>query len=155
MQPDDVKRCPGCGAGDMETRQESLRVMLDGVEYTMAQAVTACASCGESFVAGEEVKRTERALVQAVAEGASGPQALRHLRRWLGWSGVKLGELLGVTEVTVSRWENGHRGVDGNAFALVARVALEALEGGEGTRRWLERRAERAKGERAEVVELA
>src|ERR1700733_10667428 len=52
------------------------------------------------------------------------PQAIRALRRSLGLTQAAFGDLLGVTNVTISRWESGAFEPDNRAMA-----ALEAMVG--------------------------
>ena len=55
------------------------------------------------------------------------PQAIRALRRALGLTQAAFGDRLGVTNVTVSRWEAGAFVPDNRAMA-----ALEAMAGATG-----------------------
>ena len=43
-------------------------------------------------------------------------EAIRRQRRRLGWSQSDLAEKAGVSQVSVNRWENGHRLPDGVSF---------------------------------------
>ena len=47
------------------------------------------------------------------------PQAIRALRRSLGLTQAAFGDRLGVTNVTVSRWESGAFTPDNRAFAAL------------------------------------
>jgi transcriptional regulator with XRE-family HTH domain len=58
------------------------------------------------------------------------PQAIRALRRSLGLTQGAFGDRLGVTNVTVSRWESGAFAPDNRAVA-----ALEAMAGATGRNR--------------------
>jgi hypothetical protein len=46
---------------------------------------------------------------------------------------TELADLLEVASETISRWETGERAVDRGAFALLADMARDALEGRAGT----------------------
>jgi transcriptional regulator with XRE-family HTH domain len=51
---------------------------------------------------------------------------------------VRLAELLDVTPMQVSRWENGRKPLERRAVALVSALALEQLDGKAATRAVLE-----------------
>ena len=52
------------------------------------------------------------------------PRRFRKTREKLGWSQAKLGEALGVSVVTISRWENGHQQIPLMAHKFV-RVLMQ------------------------------
>ena len=51
---------------------------------------------------------------------------------------MRLAELLDVTPMQVSRWENGRKPLERRAVALVSALALEQIEGRAATRAVLE-----------------
>jgi transcriptional regulator with XRE-family HTH domain len=51
------------------------------------------------------------------------------LRKAAGLKAVRLAELLDVTPMQVSRWENGRKPLERRAVALVSALAVEQLEG--------------------------
>jgi hypothetical protein len=55
-----------------------------------------------------------------------------------GLKAVRLAELLDVTPMQVSRWENGRKPLERRAVALVSALALEQVEGKAATRTVLE-----------------
>lgn len=64
----------------------------------------------------------------ALAGEATG-EVFKFIRKAVGMKASELAELLGVAAETISRWETGEREVDRGAFALLADIARERLEG--------------------------
>ena len=58
--------------------------------------------------------------MEAGSIGDSVGQSLRAARLSMGWKASKLAAVLGVSETTVSRWENGH--------VLPSKLAWRALQ---------------------------
>jgi len=81
----------------------------------------------------------ERAVTLELARGGEvGPEGFRWLRKAAGLKAVRLAELLDVTPMQVSRWENGHKPLERRAVALMSALALEQIEGKAATRTVLE-----------------
>lgn len=57
------------------------------------------------------------------------PLEIRHLRRALGWSQVRLGDFLGRDAATISRWELGHYAPDPLAAGVLYRLWMHVFEG--------------------------
>jgi len=91
----------------------------------------------------------ERAITLELARGGEvGPEGFRWLRKAAGLKAVRLAELLDVTPMQVSRWENGRKPLERRAVALVSALALE-VEGKAATRAVLEALATRKKVSRS------
>lgn len=91
--------------------------------------------CGESLIAYADLADAEPSVTRAlVAVGWAHPDALRWLRKAAALRANELAGLLGVAPETVSRWEHGTRTIDRAALALVASLALDALDGVTTTR---------------------
>ncbi len=122
--------CVECGGKKFgETRHEHKHV-VDGVMFRVKMKASRCAKCGAETVAATELGAGELAvatwLVQnAVISGAS----FRFMRKALLLRANALADLLGVTNESVSRWENGKREVDRSAWALLASMVLDRAEG--------------------------
>ena len=61
-------------------------------------------------------------VIDSTTMAAVGPDELRRRRRALGYSQPEFAMLLGVTEVTVSRWENGVHKVPGAVGLLIQQM---------------------------------
>lgn len=101
--------CPDCGC-DMALSTEPIteeyrgeKIAVDGIEHYV------CPECGEYAVGADESKRLARELVRKYAEarGLLTPEQVAAVRRKTGLSQGDFQEILGVSGVTVSRWETG------------------------------------------------
>jgi len=91
------------------------------------------------LISGPGLRAFERAITLELARGGEvGPEGFRWLRKAAGLKAVRLAELLDVTPMQVSRWENGRKPLERRAVALVSALALEQLEGKAATRAVLE-----------------
>jgi DNA-binding transcriptional regulator YiaG len=62
------------------------------------------------------------------------PKAFRQLREQAGLTQTEAAERLGVTRVSVTRWETGTRRIPEMAARLLTRIAEEEREKGKGRR---------------------
>lgn len=101
--------CPECGC-DMVLSKEPItidyrneNIAIEGIEHY------ACPECGEYAVSAEASKLlAEKARhLHAERHGLLPPSEIAAIRKRLGLTQTEFQELLGVTGVTVSRWENG------------------------------------------------
>src|SRR3954470_21970059 len=131
--------CPACGNTTFQAARYAARRDLDGRRFTGDVPARKCASCGELLISGPGLGTFDRAITLELARGGDvGPEAFRWLRKAAGLKAVRLAELLGVTAMHVSRWENGHKPLERRAVALVSALALEQVEGKVATRAVLE-----------------
>jgi putative zinc finger/helix-turn-helix YgiT family protein len=104
-------KCVSCGESGMKIRREdySMDVGLDRPVVVVNAEVYRCGSCGEEEVAIPDLENFNRTLAQTVAQKSERLTAkeIRFLRTYLGYSGVDFAKEIGVTSVSVSRWENG------------------------------------------------
>ena len=132
-------RCPRCSKMTVVAATYSARRELDGRRFTADVSARKCASCGELFISGPGLGTFERAITVDLARGGQvGPEGFRWLRKAAGLKAVHLAELLDVTPMQVSRWENGRKPLERRAVALVSALALEHAEGKSATRAVLE-----------------
>ena len=132
-------KCPACGKTVFEPAMYAARRDLDGRRFTGDVAARRCTSCGELLVSGPGLGAFERAITHEMARsGEVGPEGFRWLRKAAGLKAVRLAELLDVTPMQVSRWENGRKPLERRAVALVSTLALEQIEGKAATRTVLE-----------------
>src|SRR5712691_1465443 len=132
-------RCPTCGKTAFQAAAYTARRDLDGRRFSGDVPARKCASCGELLISGPGLGAFERAITLELARGGEvGPEGFRWLRKAAGLKAVRLAELLDVTPMQVSRWENGRKPLERRAVALVSALALEQIEGRAGTRGVLE-----------------
>src|SRR5947207_7329218 len=142
-------KCPRCGNKAFEPATYVARRDLDGRRFTGDVPARKCTSCGELLISGPGLGAFERAITRELARGGEvGPEGFRWLRKAAALKAVRLAELLDVTPMQVSRWENGRKPLERRAVALVSALALE-VEGKAATRAMLEALATRKKCSRS------
>jgi len=134
-----MKQCAMCQGRSFKRASATLRRSVDGIAFEGASPANVCKSCGEAYFDAAAVERFELGVAAELARmGRCTPAAFKFMRKALGLSGVALGELLGAEPGTISRWENGARGLDRGAFALLGGLVMERLEDRSDTRARLE-----------------
>ena len=134
-------RCPLCKAAELERRDVSHALDVDGIEFRGAVEGDGCPACDEALVGHDELRRFDLLVADVLAQQAERrPERVRFMRRALGLKGVELARLLDVTPETVSRWEHGaaDREMDTRSFALLGAMVADALCDREDTRKRLE-----------------
>jgi DNA-binding transcriptional regulator YiaG len=132
-------RCPACGKTGFQPAIYAARRDLDGRRFTGDVPARKCTSCGELLISGPGLGAFERAITLELARGGEvGPEGFRWLRKASGLKAVHLAELLDVTPMQVSRWENGRKPLERRAVALISALALEQIEDRAATRTVLE-----------------
>src|SRR5437763_3931447 len=128
-------RCPACGKTAFQRITYAARRDLDGRRFTADVPVRRCTSCGELLISGPDMAAFERAITLELARGGEvGAEGFRWLRKATGLKAVRLAELLDLTPMQVSRWENGRKPLERRAVALVSALALEQADGKVATR---------------------
>src|SRR5438132_14281518 len=128
-------KCPRCGKTAFEPATYAARRDLDGRRFTGDVPARKCTSCGELLISGPGLGAFERAITLELARGGEvGPEGFRWLRKAAGLKAVRLAELLDVTPMQVSRWEDGRKPLERRAVALVCALALEHVEAEAATR---------------------
>jgi len=102
-------KCYECGSKMVGSVQPyvldeaGLKVTLEKVE------IRRCRNCGEDAVALRKLGPLMRAIAATIVTDPYrfGTAEVRFLRTFLGWQGTELAQVLGVTKVSVSRWETG------------------------------------------------
>ena len=132
-------RCPTCARTAFQPATYLARRDLDGRRFTGDVPARKCVACGELLISGPRLGASERAITLELARGGEiGPEGFRWLRKAAGLKAVRLAELLDVTPMQLSRWENGRKPLERRAVALVSALALEQIEGKVATRAVLE-----------------
>lgn len=149
-----MRNCVSCG-GELVTAIGEERIDVGGVTFAADVPHEACSTCGERYLAADDLERLELAAAVELARiGRRTGSALRFMRKALGFRAKELAELLGVAPETFSRWETGDREPDAHAFALVGGLAADRLDGSERTASLLRGAREPAKVLPAGAVRL-
>jgi YgiT-type zinc finger domain-containing protein len=139
------RRCGRCGGGEVRDVTETLSVTLPrcGVVATIAAPAQRCAGCGEVHVGSAVLACAQLSIGCELAdEGVHTGDALRLMRKALGYRAADLARLLGVTPETVSHWETGKVLATRAAFVAVGAMVQEAVDGKTTTRDRLARLAD-------------
>lgn len=102
-------KCTECGTA-MKTRKENYRYDECGLKYVtlVGVEVSRCPKCGNYEISIPQIEGLHRLIARVLIEKVTrftGGE-VRFLRKRLGWSGSDFAKHMGVTEETVSRWEN-------------------------------------------------
>src|SRR6266850_5099937 len=105
----DRMKCSQCGT-TMKTRRENYRYDECGLtNVTLAGvSVARCPRCGNYEVSIPNIEGLHRRIARTLIEKKTRfrGEEVRYLRKSMGWSGADFARHMGVTEETVSRWEN-------------------------------------------------
>lgn len=123
----ETRACPHCGE-PMETEIENYRYDDSGLENVVLTniKVRRCHKDAEIIVAIPRIEELHRVLAKEVASKQTRltPAEIKFLRKYLGWSGTKFAEWIGVDRATVSRWESGDQAMGQQAERLLRVFAL-------------------------------
>ncbi len=102
-------KCTQCGT-PMKARKENYRYEECGLRHVtlMGIEVRRCPRCGNYEVAIPHIEELHRLIARVLIEKTTRftGEEVRFLRKSLGWSGSDFAKRMGVTDETVSRWEN-------------------------------------------------
>lgn len=120
-----MQRCPQCG-GAIARAKKAHSSTVAGTTFVVKLPAYGCRDCKALFMEGTALERADLEVACVLASrGPASGEGFRFLRKTLGMRAVVIAELLNVTAETVSRWENGQRDVDGNAWIAVGSIVLE------------------------------
>jgi YgiT-type zinc finger domain-containing protein len=111
-------KCFECGEEMISDSIEHV-FTISGVKVRGNMPAMRCPACGESSVDGD-------ALGQHAVRT---PEVFRFMRKAIGMRAVDLAELLDADPATISRWERGKLDVDKHAFALLAELVEDRVNG--------------------------
>jgi DNA-binding transcriptional regulator YiaG len=120
-----MQTCPQCGGG-IGRSKKSQTATVGGSTFIVKLPAYACRDCKAVFMEGSALERADLEIACVLASrGPATGEAFRFIRKTVGMRAVVVASLLGVTAETISRWENGQRPVDGNAWIAMGSIALE------------------------------
>ena len=131
-------KCVKCEGKRFERRAEAHAVEVAGRKFTGSVPADVCVACGESYVDAVELARVELEAARALADaGIVSGETFRYMRHALGFTARDLAPELGVAFETISRWENEERPLDRLAWATLAAMVRDELDGHGRTREQL------------------
>jgi putative zinc finger/helix-turn-helix YgiT family protein len=121
-------RCLECGGGTKARRSYKYHYTESGLSNFFLNGITVhtCAKCGAEFPELPAVQNLHAAIGKAVLaqrEALRGEE-VRFLRKEMGIKAKDFAEMLGVTKVAVSRWENSKKPLNSIADRLIRCVFL-------------------------------
>lgn len=150
-----MSECPKCRGERLEKGPQRTSRKLFGRTYTAALPGSRCVDCGETYVNAMVLLRFELAIAAHVARnGPVSGESLSWMRRALGLTGEQLAEMLDVRPETLSRWENGKRAVDRNAWLTASALVLDEIDGKSGMRERIEA-VSQAKGRKLVTLDIS
>ncbi len=116
-------RCPACGATTRRTqRPQRYRYRESGLNNVLIWVrIRHCAKCGETLPEIPNVKALHAVIADALFQKSTsltGPE-IRFVRKEMGLKAKELAAYLGVTQVTVSRWETGTHPIGDSTDRLI------------------------------------
>src|SRR5579883_463805 len=102
-------KCFECGT-EMTSAHENYHYTACGLPNVTLKdiEVRRCPNCGDYEPLIPQIEDLHRVIAFAVATQPSRLSAaeIKFLRKYLGWSGADFAKRMGVSQETVSRWEN-------------------------------------------------
>jgi putative zinc finger/helix-turn-helix YgiT family protein len=126
-------RCVICKTGTARPADVELRREIAGHVFTAILRGLRCDSCGETFTEGADGERFDYAVADSLAAAGVAAESFRFLRKLAGLRATDLGQLLGVTADTISRWETEKSPIDRSAFALLGLIVRDQETGSTAT----------------------
>lgn len=121
-------RCGECGTS-MKSRKENYRYDECGLSHVtlVGLEVMRCVNCGNVEIAIPRIESLHRLIARAVIEKATRftGEEVRFLRKSLGWSGADFARHMGVSDETVSRWENNAAPIGPQADRLLRLIVAQ------------------------------
>lgn len=123
-------KCFECGAG-MHPGTVDHTFTISGVKVHGRLPAMICDDfCGENTVDGNDLGALELAAARDLAlHGVRTGDVFKFMRKALGKSAVDIGKLFRTNPATLSKWERGHADVDAHAFALLAALVEDRING--------------------------
>jgi len=125
--------CPKCGKKMSQTLIRRYHYKESGLNnvYLQDSVTSLKCECGQKFVEIPGIERLHDAIAYELLQKKSllHGQEFRFLRKWVGFTSVKLGQVLGrVSRITVSRWENGKTPITASTDHLMRLLVIRVKE---------------------------
>ncbi len=124
-------KCPICGH-KTTTAKKDWQYTESGFDNVVLEDITVhtCVECGEEMPVIKKMPELHKLIAYSIAKA---PTALtgsmfRFLRKQLGLSATATAKLLGVTKVTVSRWENDASTIGSTNDKLIRMIYLQSMQ---------------------------
>jgi len=115
-------RCPSCGT-EMKATKRNYQYRDAGLPNVILKDLTVyeCKNCKETLPEITNIKRTHERIAEFLVKKPStlAGNEFRFLRKWMQMSAKDLAQILGVTTVTLSRWENNKEKVGSQSDRLL------------------------------------
>lgn len=147
-----TRACVECGGRRFIRAEREEVFQVKRLTLKVSIPAEECAQCGEGYTLFRDLRRAELVAAAEIARGGpvSGP-GFKFMRVATEMTATALGELLGVSLGTISRWEHGVRNPDRGAWVTLGAIVLDKLAGLATT---VERLRALQKSRAAEVVRL-
>lgn len=145
-------KCPECGNRKFRESKHTLKYVVDDIVFHVDCLADACTECPTKLIKSAEMGKAELLVAKwLVSNNVMSGRSFRFMRDALMFRATEVADLLGVTNESISRWENGKRPVDRSAWILLAQMVLQ--EAGDRTTSTLEllRALQRPAPDRKEV----
>ena len=123
-------KCYAC-AEKMKPKKGSYHYTESGLDNVYLDNVTieSC-KCGEESVVIPKIDELHAVIANLLLHKKTPllGKEVRYLRKEMGLSGVDLGKLLGVSNVSISRWENGEESVGPQSERLVRVIYVQLMQ---------------------------
>lgn len=127
-----IAKCVECQGQKLVDREVRQSMEIAGRTYTGRVPATVCAKCGARYVEAVHALRFDLGVAGHLARhGPVNGETLAFMRDAMGLQGKVLARELGVSPEHLSRWENGKKPMDRNAWLVVSDLVLDLVEGKE------------------------
>lgn len=121
-------RCLECGGRTRARRQHTYKYIESGLSNMVLKGIVVhtCETCHAQYPELPAVQKLHDAIARRILsqKSALGAGEVRFLRKQMGIKATDFAEMLGVTKVAVSRWENSRRTLPAITDRLIRCVFL-------------------------------
>lgn len=123
--------CPVCGHKTKAERMD-WEYKESGLDNVILKNTTVhvCVECGEKMPVIKDMPEVHKALAYAVAQypaSLTGPM-FRFLRKQMKLTATEVADMLSVSKVTVSRWENGKSPIGETNDKLIRMIYIQFMQ---------------------------